>query len=161
VKLLSFTVAFAVMVVLFGRAWDHELARAQEPPIMLEQPGMRWQGRTAQWWAKRAVQARKDANARGRTIVRLRRELHSREIGPTLAIRLVFGNYADQALHVSWCESRWDTGATNGQFLGLFQMGTFARSRYGHSGSALGQAQAAYQYFVDSGRDWSPWGCKP
>lgn len=34
-----------------------------------------YQGKTIQWWAKHAVQARKDANARGRTIKRLRRTL--------------------------------------------------------------------------------------
>jgi hypothetical protein len=40
-------------------------------------------------------------------------------------------------------------------------MGNYARSRYGHSSSALGQARAAFRYFIDSGRDWSPWTCKP
>lgn len=119
------------------------------------------QGRGILWWHRRAVQARKDANKRGRTIRRLRAELVSREIGPTLAIRLVFGPYAEQALRVAWCESRWHTGARNGQYLGLFQMGSYARGRYGHASDALGQAQAAYRYFVESGRDWSPWECKP
>jgi hypothetical protein len=40
-------------------------------------------------------------------------------------------------------------------------MGDYARGRYGHSETALGQAQAAYRYFVASGRDWSPWTCQP
>lgn len=31
-----------------------------------------YQGKTVRWWARRAVRARKDANARGRTIRRLR-----------------------------------------------------------------------------------------
>lgn len=120
-----------------------------------------YQGLSAREWARRAVQQRKNSNARGRTIRRLKRELAARKIGPTLAIRLVFGAHASQALRVAWCESRWHTGATNGQYLGLFQMGSYARSRYGHSWSALGQAQAAYRYFVASGRDWSPWACRP
>ena len=37
-----------------------------------------YQGKGVRWWAKRAVQARKDANARGRTIKRLRAELRRR-----------------------------------------------------------------------------------
>lgn len=123
-----------------------------------------YQGRTIEWWARRTVQARKDANARGRTIRRLRAAMERARvegIGPTLAIRLVFGERAAGALRVAWCESRYSTGARNGQYLGLFQMGSYARSTYGHSSSALGQAQAAYRYFVASGRDWSPWECKP
>jgi len=79
------------------------------------------------------------------------------------AIRLVFGPYGEQAIRVSSCETggTFDVNAQNGQYLGLFQMGTYARGRYGHSSTALGQAQAAYRYFVDSGRGWGPWECKP
>lgn len=77
------------------------------------------------------------------------------------AIRYVFGPYASQALRVAWCESRYSIYATNGQYLGLFQMGSFARARYGHAWNAWAQAISAYRYFVDSGKDWSPWACKP
>ena len=77
------------------------------------------------------------------------------------AITQVFGRYAQQALHVAWCESRWRTDAHNGQYLGLFQMGTFARGKFGHGHGAWAQARAAYRYFVYSGRDWSPWTCRP
>lgn len=79
------------------------------------------------------------------------------------AIYAVFGPYADQAMRVSYCETggTYSPTASNGQYLGLFQMGDFARGRYGHGASALEQARAAYAYFVDSGRDWSPWSCKP
>ena len=59
------------------------------------------------------------------------------------------------------CESGYRTTAQNGQYLGLFQMGTTARTLFGHGTSALTQARAAYRYFVRSGRDWSPWSCKP
>lgn len=76
------------------------------------------------------------------------------------AIRYVFGRYADQALRVSWCESRLQTTASNGQYLGIFQMGSSERAKYGHGSSALAQARAAYRYFVASGRDWSPWSCR-
>jgi hypothetical protein len=80
---------------------------------------------------------------------------------PQVAICHVFQGYCQQALKVSWCESRHRTDAANGQYLGLFQMGSFARSTYGHSSTALGQARAAFAYFVASGRDWSPWSCRP
>ena len=77
------------------------------------------------------------------------------------AVRSAFGPYTAQALRVAWCESRYKTWASNGQYLGLFQMGTYARSTYGHGSTAAIQAKAAHRYFVASGRDWSPWSCKP
>jgi len=76
-------------------------------------------------------------------------------------IRYVFGSYGDQAVAVAQCESGLSVYAQNGQYLGLFQMGEYARSRYGHSWDALGQSRSAYAYFVDSGSDWSPWQCRP
>jgi hypothetical protein len=82
---------------------------------------------------------------------------------PEGAIRYVFGEYAEQALRVAQCESglSMTPRAHNGQYLGMFQMGDYARGRYGHGPDPLTQARAAYRYFVDSGRDWSPWGCRP
>ncbi len=78
-------------------------------------------------------------------------------------IRLVFGSYGEQAVRVAGCETgqTYSTTARNGQYLGLFQMGDYARSTYGHGWTALEQALAAYRYFVASGYDWSPWECKP
>ncbi len=97
--------------------------------------------------------------------VRRLRYLLSKHVVPdaVTAIRLVFGPYGEQAVRVSSCETggTFDVHARNGQYLGLFQMGDYARGRYGHSYSALGQAQAAYRYFTDSGRGWGPWSCKP
>jgi hypothetical protein len=84
-----------------------------------------------------------------------------RRATPHSAIRAVFGGYAFQALAVARCESELSTGAQNGQYRGLFQMGSNERALYGHGGSAYAQARAAYRYFVASGRDWGPWGCKP
>jgi hypothetical protein len=79
------------------------------------------------------------------------------------AIAYVFGPYAHQALQVARCESRFSIYARNGQYLGLFQMGASERARYGHAWNAWAQAISAYRYFVDSGRDWSPWDprCRP
>jgi hypothetical protein len=69
----------------------------------------------------------------------------------------------------AWEVARCETGGTfsvwarNGQYLGLFQMGDYARSRYGHGRDPWTQARAAHRYYVASGRDWSPWDprCRP
>ena len=73
----------------------------------------------------------------------------------------VFGPYCQQALRVSYCESRWSTSAQNGQYLGLFQMGSYARAKYGHGADAWTQSEAAFRYFADSGFRWGPWSCRP
>lgn len=79
---------------------------------------------------------------------------------PRVAICEVFGQYCRQALAVAWCESGHQTTARNGQYLGLFQMGVYARQLAGHGDSAYEQSLAAYKLFVVSGRDWSPWSCR-
>lgn len=83
------------------------------------------------------------------------------ESRPRFAIRWVFGRYSEQALNVAWCESRLSVWAQNGQYLGLFQMGSYERQVFGHGTTAIAQARAAHRYFVRSGRDWSPWSCNP
>jgi hypothetical protein len=78
------------------------------------------------------------------------------------AIMDVFGpRYGPEAVRVARCESNLRTWASNGQYLGIFQMGRSERARYGHGRGAYAQARAAHRYFVASGRDWSPWQCRP
>lgn len=102
-----------------------------------------------------------------KTITALRHALRAREarrqeaMSPKAAICHVFGRHCDDAVAVAWCESRLTTTAQNGEYLGLFQMGSHARQLFGHGPTARDQAVAAHRYFVHSGRDWSPWGCKP
>jgi hypothetical protein len=79
---------------------------------------------------------------------------------PRAAICAVFGSYCEEAVAVARCESRLSTTAQNGQYLGLFQMGSYERRLFGHGSSASEQAVAAHRYFVRSGRDWSPWSCR-
>lgn len=136
--------------------------RADEavPPATVLVVEKKVQGKTVKWWSKRAVQARKDANARARTIRQLRRTLQSREPSPPAVIDMVFGAYGAAARAVAWCESKWYPWASNGQYQGMFQMGSSERAKYGHGG-VYQQVVAAYNYFVESGRDWSPWECKP
>jgi hypothetical protein len=91
-----------------------------------------------------------------------KREARSRaSASPRAAICDVFGRYCREAITVAWCESRLATTALNGQYLGLFQMGSSERRLFGHGSTARAQAEAAHTYFVRSGRDWSPWSCKP
>ncbi len=102
-----------------------------------------------------------------KTIAALRHAIREHEsrrqaaMSPKAAICDVFGRYCDEAVAVAWCESRLTTTAQNGQYLGLFQMGPSARQLFGHGRTARDQAVAAHKYFVRSGRDWSPWSCKP
>lgn len=83
--------------------------------------------------------------------------------GVQAIIRYVFGFSGSQAVEVSRCETGgtfWP-GSHNGQYLGIFQMGSSERARYGDYSDAYGQARAAYAYFLASGSDWSPWECQP
>ena len=80
---------------------------------------------------------------------------------PQSVICRVFGDYCRQAVAVSRCESGLRTDAENGQYLGLFQMGSNERRLFGHGPSVAEQVAAAHRYFVASGSDWSPWSCRP
>jgi hypothetical protein len=70
---------------------------------------------------------------------------------------------SSEAWQVAGCETgySYSVWARNGQYLGLFQMGDFARAAYGHGHDPWTQARAAHRYYVASGRDWSPWTCRP
>lgn len=62
-----------------------------------------------------------------------------------------------KAKAVAWCESKFSRRAQNGQYFGVWQMGSSERERFGHSTTAIGQTLAAKRYFDLSG--WSPWSC--
>ena len=100
------------------------------------------------------------------SVAALRAKTHARDgrkqakLPPRKAICSVFGSYCDEALAVAWCESRLNPTAQNGQYRGLFQMGSHERSLFGHGRTAHDQSLAAHRYFVRSGRDWSPWACR-
>lgn len=79
----------------------------------------------------------------------------------------------NEAISVAECEAAqyWDAGIPHKAVgpkdelgyrrLSMFQMGTRERRRYGHGPDPWSQARAAFRYYVESGRDWSPWSCKP
>ncbi len=92
-------------------------------------------------------------NAKASSVVVKRKQIICKVFGP---------KYCRQAINVASCETggTFDVWARNGQYLGLFQMGSSERDRYGHGRGAWDQARAAKRYFVASGRDWSPWSCR-
>jgi hypothetical protein len=116
--------------------------------------------RTLAVTTRNARQAREERARRRATDQRRHLQAALRR-SPRKAICHVFGSYCREALRVARCESGYRVTAQNGEYLGLFQMGAAPRRVFGHGESALEQAQAAYRYFVRSGRDWSPWSCKP
>ena len=114
--------------------------------------------------ARRSLAATKAKATHARAaLARRKREQLRAELdrSPVKAICHVFKSDCGEALRVARCESGYRTTAQNGQYLGIFQMGSNERRLFGHGESALDQARAAYRYFVRSGRDWSPWSCKP
>jgi len=82
-------------------------------------------------------------------------------------IRKVFGEWGEEAVRVARCESGFSPRATNGQYVGAFQMGAGERARWGHGRTVLAQARAAYRYFRYAMKTygyhnrWQPWACKP
>jgi Lysozyme like domain len=100
------------------------------------------------------------------TVKALRTKVEARDarrlavLPPRKAICAVFANDCRAAIAVASCESHLQTEARNGQYLGLFQMGSYERRLFGHGSTAHEQAVAAHRYFVSSGRDWSPWSCR-
>jgi hypothetical protein len=110
--------------------------------------------------------AKKRVRQLTKTVAALRAKVQSRtnrklaSLPPRAAICTVFGPYCQEALAVAWCESHLSPTAHNGQYLGLFQMGSYERRLFGHGSTARDQAVAAHRYFVRSGQDWSPWSCR-
>jgi hypothetical protein len=80
-------------------------------------------------------------------------------------IRRVFGAHGDEAVRVADCETggTFSTTAVNGQYLGLFQLGSWERANYaqGHYTTIDEQVSAAHRYFVATGSDWGAWECQP
>lgn len=158
-RVLALALFTALLVTLLYFA---DPSNSREPRTVLSAELV--DGRGVHWWARRARANKRDFLwQRKRTLSLIRAYRPAAEASATEAIRYVFGPYAAQALRVSYCETggTYSVYASNGQYLGLFQMGDYARGRYGHGFNAWAQAVSAYRYFADSGFDWSPWACKP
>lgn len=120
----------------------------------------RYQGKRVQWWAKRAVQARKDANARGRTIKRLR----SAQLRASAHFFGWLANADCIYRHEQNPRQGWATRTGNGYYGGMqadlsFQR-TYAPEHYRRWGTAdrwpwWAQLQMAYRGWLFRG--WAPW----
>jgi hypothetical protein len=75
------------------------------------------------------------------------------------AVCFYFKDSCPKAMDVVRCETggTYSPYARNGQYLGIFQMGSAERARFGHSWEVWGQARAAYAYWRLAG--WRPWAC--
>lgn len=129
---------------------NYPITKSSKSPIR----GCAYAAWVAKLWKKRAMTWRERYEDRLNLLSKLNND-------PRAAIRYVFGVHANDAISVASCETggTFDVNASNGQYLGLFQMGSSERARFGHGSTALEQARAAYAYFSISG--WSPWQCKP
>lgn len=81
----------------------------------------------------------------------------------------------EQAVRVSYCESRWKPWDRLGQYVGLFQMGDSERAQYGIGAYASGerdrdtaagasnleQIRSARRMFNAAGNSWGRWQCRP
>lgn len=102
------------------------------------------------------------AEAKSR-VVKPRKVPHcqSHKLSPPAAVRCVFPARAQaKALRVMWCESKNNPRAKNGQYRGLFQMGSRERATYAYTGysTPLQQVQAAHNLWT--WRGWQPWSCQ-
>lgn len=76
-----------------------------------------------------------------------------------------FGSEGPHAIQVARCESGLHPTDTNGQYMGLFQLGNYHRhraTRLGYSWSDMLSPQpninVAYDLFIEQG--WTPWSCR-
>jgi hypothetical protein len=124
-----------------------------------------YQGKTVQWWAKRAVQARKDANARGQTLLRLKKTVaHSPTI--TECVRLATIAYPAFTERRAWQiinhESNGNPFAKNPSSTasGLYQFltSTFASTPYGRMSiwsPCASSLAAGWMHQNGRGREWA------
>jgi hypothetical protein len=140
---------------------DGALSERGHQPVSTEQVRPRsestYQGKTAKWWAKRAVQARRDANKRGQTIRRLQ---HAQ-----LRASAHFFSWMAGADCVHRHESiRWEAATGNGYYGGMQADLGFQRAyapdhlaRWGTANNWPWWAQLEMAYRGWLFRGWQPW----
>jgi hypothetical protein len=75
----------------------------------------------------------------------------------TRALKRHFKSEWRRAAITSWAEGGWNPAAKNGQYLGTFQMGNWARSVSGHSSNLIEQVRIAAKHRKRFG--WGQWEC--
>jgi hypothetical protein len=73
------------------------------------------------------------------------------------AVCFYFKKNCATAMKIVKCETggSYTPWSANGQYLGIFQMGSYERRTFGHGGNVWAQAKAAYAYFKVAG--FGPW----
>lgn len=130
---------WAIALVVALLALTVVVAVKAATPAPVSTPSATYQGKGAEWWAKRAVQARRDANARRATIRRLHLDLRH---DPTIAesVRLAAIAYPAFSTERAWAiirhESQGNPNAKNKSSTasGLYQFltSTWASTPYRH-----------------------------
>jgi Transglycosylase SLT domain len=124
-----------------------------------------YQGKPVRWWAERAVQARRDANARRLTIHRLRQTLHH-SVTIAESVRIAAITYPAFTEHRAWCIINHESGGNpyaknpSSTASGLYQFltSTFHSTPYGQMSiwSPLAQSLAAgWMHQNGRGREWA------
>lgn len=93
-----------------------------------------------------------------RNLAELRRST-SPSVVPRL-ICVVFGPAeCSEGRRIAWGESRDETWAANGQYLGLFQLGSGERASYATIGYSSAYQQIVAAHNLYRARGWEPWTC--
>lgn len=128
-----------------------------------------YQGKSAEWWAKRAVQNRKNSNARGVTIRRLKKSVaHSPTIEECVKLATIaYPDFTESRAwqiiyHESWTSGKQFAKNKSSTASGLYQFltSTFASTPYGRAGMSIwspcaSSLAAGWMHEVGRGREWA------
>jgi len=166
----SFRKAFFWWCVICAIGWALVLLLTSSARGAEERPAATYQGKTAYWWAMKAQQARRDANARAHKIKQLKKTVAG-DVTISEAVSLASIVYPQLSTDRAWClighESKGNPNARNRQSVwngehatGLYQFlpSTFASTPFGRFSiyNPLAQALAAgWMHAHGRGGEWS------
>jgi hypothetical protein len=164
VKFLTAIVVVVILITMGGATAEATADRASLSATT-------YQGKSAKWWAHRAVQARKNANARAMTIKRLKKTIritYSIKECVKLATIAYPALTENRAWRIIGGESHGNPNARNTKSIwngehaaGLWQFipSTFASTPYGKAGMSIwspcaSSLAAGYMHSVGRGNEW-------
>ena len=169
IYILAAIFALSLVIVALSTTSANSATRA-EP--LRQVSAVTYQGKDVTWWAKRAVQARKDANARKATIKRLKHTIRY-SVSISECVKLATIAYPDLDLSRAWRiiggESKGNPNARNRKAIwngehaaGLWQFipSTFYSTPYGKAGMSLwspcaSSLAAGWMHEHGRGREWT------
>lgn len=161
---LTGLVMFAIFMGLTGTANS-----TTQPTEKVKAVAQTYQGKSISWWATRAVQARKDANARAKTIKQLKRSMRQ---DPTIKECVKLATIAYPAFtearawqiiyHESWMAGKQYAKNPHSTASGLYQFltSTFNSTPYGRAGMSIwspcaSSLAAGWMHQNGRGREWA------